>query len=149
MRRVYMQRTISEKSLLGLVLFIGAGNFFSIWLGWYVTIWWADVALHTLGGMWSSMFFFYVFERYVPSFSMPASRIASVLIVVGFVMVVGVGWEWFEYTFDHFFAQERAAWRAQRGLPDTMGDLLADFVGGAGMGLYLIHTRGLSKQIQA
>ena len=56
-------------------------------------------------------------------------------------MWVGVGWEWFEFGFDYIFVPEHAEWRAQLGLVDTMGDLLADVIGGALVGLYFLLNR--------
>lgn len=138
---------VSSTTLLAFVAVIFLGNFLSIWFGWYAKVWWADVMLHVLGGAWTVLLFFYLFKRNVPSFVLPASFIASLVLVLGFVMLVGVGWEWFEFTFDHFFAKERAVWRAQRGLPDTMGDLFADFAGGAVAGLYFLYIQGPLKQI--
>lgn len=126
--------------LLALVVGILVLHILSIIYDWYHAYWWIDIILHLLGGAWVATLFFYVQERYVPSFvAMPWWF--SIVVVVSFVMLVGVGWEWFEYWFDYFVAKDNFVLRAQLGLADTMGDLLADLVGGLIVGAYFIFRR--------
>lgn len=110
----------------------------AVFYEWYTSLWWwIDVVLHTAGGAWIALVFFYTDQRYVLQFHRLPPFFTLVL-AAGFVMLMGVGWEWFEYGFDYFFAREHMAWRAQLGLPDTMGDLFADFAGGVLMSTYFI-----------
>lgn len=131
---------LSAVFLLALVVCILVLHIFSIVYDWYHVYWWVDIILHLLGGAWVATLFFYVQERYVPSFSaMPWWF--SIVAAVSFVMLVGVGWEWFEYGFDYVVAKDNFVLRAQLGLADTMGDLLADFIGGLMVGAYFIFRR--------
>jgi hypothetical protein len=51
------------------------------------------------------------------------------LFVVGFAMLVGVAWEFYEYVFDQTVAVWFEIARAQLSLADTMKDLLMDGLG--------------------
>ncbi len=59
-----------------------------------------------------------------------ARRLLQAIFVVGFVMIIGVAWEWYEFLFDHFagtIVQKLGV--AQPSLADTMDDLFNDFIG--------------------
>lgn len=131
-------------SVLLMVFGIFGAHTLVIAQGWYLTHEWIDIPLHFAGGAWVALAFFYFQRKHVFLFS-ALPFLFSIILVAGFVMLVGVAWEWFEFGFDFFVAKENFVWRAQLGLPDTMGDLLADLVGGVLTGLYfLLRKRGLS-----
>lgn len=116
---------------------------FSVWLLFYKDFWWIDIVLHTLGGVWVAMLFFALKNSYAPGLRSAVPDWFYVVLACGMVMLIGVAWEWFEYSFDFFFAKEDLKWRAQLGLPDTMGDLLADFIGGLAISLYIMKKERL------
>lgn len=126
--------------VLAVVFAILGFHMFSIFQNWYITIWWLDIVLHMVGGAWVVFAFFYVQRRYTLLFS-ALPFVFSLVMVMGIVMLVGVAWEWFEFGFDYFFVPEAALWRAQLGLTDTMGDLLADLMGGTLAGFYFLLRR--------
>ncbi len=136
----------SGKFILFFVFAILAVHVTAVFQDWYHAIWWMDILLHVAGGAWLALVFFYVADRYALQFwHMPP--FIALICMLGFVMLVGVGWEWFEYGFDYFIARDAFVWRAQLGLPDTMGDLLADFTGGllvAGYGI--LRMKAISKE---
>ena len=132
---------ISGKLVLGIVTVILAVHVTAIFYGWYTSLWWwVDVVLHTAGGAWIALVFFYAEQRYKLDFQR-MSPLFVIVLALGFVMLAGVAWEWFEYGFDYFFVKEKIEWRAQRGLPDTMGDLFADFAGGLLVSLYVVWKK--------
>lgn len=121
-------------SLLFVLLFVAAIlGFFMLSLAeqWYLKFDWIDIPFHLLGGAWVAFVFFYIQHRYAPTVPTIVPWWMDMLFAVSFVMLVGVMWEWFEFGFDFFFPQGQVSLRAQLGLPDTMGDLLVDIVGGA------------------
>jgi uncharacterized membrane protein YjdF len=66
--------------------------------------------------------------------SQPRARLAMLLLegmfVIGFAIMIGVGWEWFEFLVDTLatsFVQTYGV--AQMGLADTMDDLFNDTLG--------------------
>lgn len=86
--------------------------------------------MHAVGGVWVAAVFFLAQERYAPGLTAAVPRWFFILVIIGVVTMVGVWWEWFEYVFDAFFVPSKFQVRVQLGLGDTMGDLLADFIGG-------------------
>ena len=56
---------------------------------WYYTIWWFDMPMHFLGGIWVSLFFIYVFFRNDLQFRAFGK-------VIFWVAVIGILWEGFE-----------------------------------------------------
>ncbi len=117
----------------------------SIVLLWYTRIWWIDVLLHILGGAWVALAFFYVQRHFAPHLRESVPPLIHLVLAVGVVMLVGVMWEWLEFAFDYFFFPEKFGFRAQLGLPDTMGDLLSDFIGGLALGWYGIRAMHMKK----
>ena len=135
---------IPGKLVLGILAIIMAVHVTAIVYDWYTSLWWwVDVVLHTAGGAWIALVFFYAERRYALGFQ-HISPVFVLILALGFVMLVLVSWEWFEYGFDYFFVKEKLEWRAQLGLPDTMGDLFSDFVGGLLVSLYFVLKRGYS-----
>ena len=112
--------------------------------GWYITHQWVDIPLHIAGGAWVAFVFFYFQRRHILLFSALPFWF-SLLMVVGFVMLVGVAWEWLEFGFDYFFAKDNFLICAQLGLADTMGDLVMDLLGGMLVGLYFLLKKSVLK----
>jgi hypothetical protein len=145
-----MVATPSLKLIVGIVAAILTLHVTAIYQEWYWSLAWIDIVLHVLGGAWVAFVFFYVQSKCAPSLLRTTPFLFSLVLIAGFVMLVGVVWEWFEFGFDVFFAQERAEWRAQLGLVDTMGDLFADLVGGVVVGLYgiIASRKPMHNEIQ-
>lgn len=100
---------------------------------------WFDIPMHFFGGYVMAILglalYGWVRERVdVRSKSAPHARIAALALemgfVVGFAVMIGVAWEWFEFCVDQFattFVEKYGA--AQMGLGDTMDDLVNDTIG--------------------
>lgn len=134
--------------VLVMVLAILGVHILSVDQGWYISIKWIDIPLHIAGGAWVALAFFYLQCRHVLLFS-ALPFLFSLIAVAGVVMLVGVAWEWFEFGFDYIFVPEHAEWRAQLGLVDTMGDLLADLTGGVLVGVYFLLKKNTSFTTRA
>ncbi|MEK7480545.1 MAG: hypothetical protein AAB604_00385 [Patescibacteria group bacterium] len=102
---------------------------------WNFELWWFDVLLHFLGGMWVAIAANRFFVRPIG----PIGLIGPIL-VVALVAFVGVGWEVYEFTIDELFFEDRALWRAQDGNTDTMTDLMMDVLGGIIVAGYTAYT---------
>jgi hypothetical protein len=115
-----------------LILFIFLLNFLANQFYWYYTIWYFDIIMHFLGGYWVGLLAAYLFAWDAPT-------APSVLKILGFVLLVGVGWEFFEIFSDkiasvnYFF------------LSDTLSDILFDFLGGTGALLFLFKKIMMSR----
>lgn len=128
---------------VAIALFVFATVYLGEAFDFYEKYWWWDIALHggsALGfGMTGFLFAFIMFEgdRY------HAPPWALSLIGFTFAMTIGALWEIFEWTMDLNFG----TYMQKSGLPDTMGDLVVDAVGGligAGMGFLFLMGRELA-----
>ncbi len=131
----------SARLALAVLFAILSIHILSIFQRWYITWEWIDIPLHVAGGAWVALAFFYFQRRYALLFS-ALPFLFALIAVTGVVMLVGVMWEWLEFGFDYIFVPIHAEWRAQSGLTDTMGDLLADLVGGVLVGVYFLLRKG-------
>lgn len=111
---------------------------FAVGLGLYGAVQWFDVPMHFFGGyamailalaLWN-----WIGERVEIRSRVSDAPLARLLLegifVVGFAMIIGVAWEWYEFLFDQFattIVQKFGA--AQPGLADTMDDLFNDTIG--------------------
>ncbi len=108
--------------LLG-VLHVMASLFYFYW-----DIWWFDSVMHFLGGLSLGFFFLWVWlSSGVFEIRVPSKREAFLTSLI-FVMVVGIGWEVFEYV--HGLTQSTEAYPL-----DTFHDLVSDFIGATVAGL--------------
>ncbi len=131
---------VSSKHILCLLTFILVVHIFASIYYWYWTYPWFDMPMHFLGGFWLAMLFFYFkpgFEFRNPKFNKLPKYIITAIIILGFVALVGVIWEFFEFFCDVFIAAKGYIEVSQRGVGDTMGDLFFDLLGGLALILTL------------
>jgi hypothetical protein len=103
--------------------------------------------MHLLGGMLIAMAVFTWKERYAPMLGNVLPFLANVVSVTGVVMMVGVGWEWFEFMHDLLLDPARADLRMQLGVFDTLQDLGMDFIGGMLMSLLIASSEKYSTKL--
>ncbi|MBY0376433.1 hypothetical protein K2P96_00455 [Patescibacteria group bacterium] len=89
-----------------------AHNFF-----WYYTVWWFDMLMHFLGGLWVGLFFSYVFFGTIDT-----KRF--IFKVIAYLFVVGVLWEIFEFATNNVIGHDPF------NILDTVSDLFFDLAGG-------------------
>lgn len=106
------------KHLAYLIVLIFILNVLAGRLYWYYDIWWFDMPMHFLGGFWISLASLYFFPLKDRSFN-------SILKILVFVLIVGVGWEIFEVIFNNILA------RMNFNTLDTLSDVCFDMAGGA------------------
>ena len=112
-------------------------------------LWWLDVVLHFLGGLWLAVLgWWYLFAyKYFPEiksrgFSGDLISGTGWILVVGlisFAVFAGVLWEFFEFSWDYFLAKPYSAELAQPSLEDTLSDLFFDLVGALVAVFYLSY----------
>lgn len=96
------------------------------YLGGYY--WWThvDTIMHVLGGMSIAQSAITAIELYSHDGSLRVSnKFIYVIIVMSFVSLAAVNWEFLEFTLDHIVGTHM-----QPSLADTMGDILAGLCGG-------------------
>jgi hypothetical protein len=106
-----------------------AGIFYYYW-----TINWFDSLVHFLAGIAMGLFSIWIyFQSGIFKRSIPEKREAVIASII-FVIVVGVGWEFFEYT--NGLTQSTESYSL-----DTMHDLISDILGALVAGGLAMHKK--------
>jgi len=119
-----MNRAQLFKGLAYLIFAISVLHFLAQKFHWYFSLWWFDMPMHFLGGLWLGLFFIYWFSFKEPSFR-------YIMGLLSFVFIIGMFWEFFELYFINYVGQNSFS------LLDTISDLFFDLSGGLCAMLYL------------
>lgn len=120
-----MDRKKLFKHTTYLIFFIFIVNFLANKFYWYSAIWWSDMPMHFLGGLWLGLILIWLFN-----FQDLSLRLIS-KIILG-VFLIGVGWEFFEFVFNNYIAKN------QFNTLDTISDIFFDLAGGSFAILYFL-----------
>jgi len=105
-----------KKFVLSLLVILILGQV--IWLNFGLSarpsFWWFDNLTHFLGGVMVASLFFSFFNN----------RPANWIVVISFVALIGLSWEFYEYLNDRFWLTNTME------LNDTLSDLFFDLLGG-------------------
>lgn len=114
-------------SLFGILIF----HFLSSFYRWYDQIWWLDIPMHLIGGMWVALLFVYLFEKNVLKLEQ-IHFFKALILCLGFVALVGIFWEFYEYLSDVYIYNVHPLNLVfnPKNYPDTLSDLVNDFIGG-------------------
>ncbi len=134
------------KKLVNLIILIFILNFCAGKFYWYSAIWWSDMPMHFLGGIWLGLVFLWFFsdkqDMLDPNSSNGFHLQFEFLVPILFgVLLVGVCWEVFEYYFVNYIAQNTF------NVVDTASDLFFDLAGGLLAVVY--YTRNLKNILLA
>ncbi len=112
------------------IIFLFLVNFLANKFHWYYSIWWFDIFMHFIGGVWLGVVFVWLcaFRKLPLTLNFP-----FVLRLILSVLIVGVGWEVFEYYFINYMAQNNFD------VVDTVSDLVLDISGGLLASTYLLY----------
>ncbi len=90
----------------------------------YWTFWWYDMPLHLLGGIFIGLFVLWLrfFSGYFGAPGIPSGARVFCFVVIA-TLVIGIGWEVFEYLWGH-------TWSVEGYWLDTSTDVAFDLVGG-------------------
>lgn len=83
---------------------------------WYNSIWYFDIIMHFLGGVWVGLFFIYIFSRESLDFLF--------LKVILSVLLIGISWEVSEFYVNNMIGQ------VPFDIVDTLFDICFDIFGG-------------------
>lgn len=115
-----MDRKRLLKHLAYLMFFIFILNSIGLKFYLYYLVWYFDIILHTLGGAWVGLFFFYVFSR---NTEVPSGLKSFFKVILG-VIVVGLLWEVYEYIVLNYMGG--TPWD----MVDSSHDIIFDTLGG-------------------
>ncbi|MDO8625522.1 MAG: hypothetical protein Q7R47_05545 [Candidatus Diapherotrites archaeon] len=124
-------------TVIAWVLFFHALGLFALY-SWYP---YYDIPMHYAGGLAMGVLGLAVWDHLVRGvrFSVKKKWLSgafTAFCVLGFVALIGIGWEWFEFLFDAFVAERFDLAVTQASVADTMGDFFFDLAGGASVVLW-------------
>lgn len=134
-----LKRSIAKESLI-LVVVIFLGNLIAMSFAWYALLWWFDMPMHFMGGVFlgylTTLLFYKTF--YIQEHISPSRIIFLGTLIVG---IVGGGWEIFEYVVQHYTGAILA------NPMDSYSDLCFDVAGGLSALLLLYRRRTPKNEI--
>lgn len=117
--------------LLVFIVLIAAAHIIGSTSSWYWKFLWLDTVMHLAGGAWTGLFFLYLFGERLNLLNLSKNFLLTAVLSIGFVLLVGVLWEFFEYFRDTYIAH--VPQNVPRPHPnlyvDTLKDLMNDFLG--------------------
>jgi len=114
---------ISLKFIVFFLIFIIAVHALALVNYWYWTYQWLDIPMHFLGGFWTAMVFFWLYQK-TQNFALP-----TIINCLSFVALIGVLLEFIEFFYDVFISSRGYVGFLQLGAADTMMDLFFDLLG--------------------
>ncbi len=108
-------------------------NLLAMKFHWYSSVWWFDMPMHTLGGVWIALasLFIYKYRRTTLDDIFYPKKLFFVALIS--VVAVGLMWEIFE------FGMERVGTLDLANPVDSFSDICFDLVGGILGTTYFIH----------
>lgn len=103
---------------------------------WYWSVWWFDIIMHFLGGFWVALLFFNLNSKFnflpdnLLTNNLTINNLTILVLALGFVALIAVCWEFFEFLYDVFISSKGYSGVAQLGVADTIGDLFFGLLGG-------------------
>ena len=132
--------------VLSLLIFILVIHILAIANFWYWSIDWLDIPMHFLGGLWVALFFFWILKKRFVQVSqvLEGNFLLLGILSLGFVSLIGIGWEFYEFLYDKYLAEESVLFQA--GVADTIADLFFDLIGGlVAVLVYKIRRKRISS----
>ena len=120
-----MQKKDLSMRVGSLVIFIFFVNYLAMKFYWYSSIWWFDMPMHFLGGLWLGLVFIWLF--WGQEFD---ARL--ILKILAGVLVIGVLWEIFEVIVNNLTIKDTF------NTLDTLSDIFFDLAGGTFAVLYFL-----------
>jgi hypothetical protein len=135
-------KLLNRTALLIFIIFgvnVIAGKFY-----WYSTIWWFDMPMHFLGGIWLGLasVWVYFFRRKGDMPRITVSKIVRIALVTS--LVVGFGWELYEYAVQMIIPGAEIASPL-----DSLSDLFFDTAGGLVAALYIVSHISFTEKEQS
>ena len=123
---------MSQRMLtVGTILLVGVLHLPAVVNDWYFYFWWYDVMMHAFGGLAIGFLAMTLWAELESRSAVTWKAFFLQLgFVLGFVALVGIGWEWAEAFADAVILPALGMTDAQLGLTDTMLDLYFDLLGG-------------------
>jgi len=123
------------KTSLWLVIAIFFLNSMAMKFHWYFTIWWFDMPMHFLGGVFIGLVSLAFLTNQEVGHPLGGPTSGKVILTAFLsVLMIGVLWELFEFSLDTFITYN------PHNFLDTFSDLVFDLVGGLTASLYFLYN---------
>ncbi len=106
---------------------------------WFKNIPFIDSPMHFLGGVLVVSLFLYFFEVRQDLFFLPENKMVSLIIIVSFAALIGLLWEFYEYSVEYYFLKLGGVSVLGITLSDTLSDLFFDLLGGLAAGILYLN----------
>jgi hypothetical protein len=126
--------------LAALVVFIFTFNLVATYLHLFFLIWWLDIPVHILGGLWIALLSLVMYYRSHLVHRKDHSTAFAILVSLCVALLIGLLWEVYEFVID------RAMDARDLQLSDTLKDLCDDFLGGV-IAAWIFVRNGYNKHI--
>ena len=114
------------RRLIIIALLLAVGTFtlnaIAVLFYWYVSIWWFDMLMHTIGGVLVAVLGSALILKHLKGLTRKETYITIAL----FVFIIGLGWEYYEYIVQFYIKSVHLA-----DISDSISDLICDMVGGS------------------
>lgn len=120
------------KSACIVIAIIFVFNMLAYQFYWYTAITWFDMLMHTLGGLFLGLASASLFSRQL----VRRNTWQVAVIVLSWVIIIGFGWEVFEYVVQFLIKGVHLA-----DIPDSISDMLCDIAGGIISCYFVLHAK--------
>lgn len=117
--------------MLGFVVFLL--NYLAMQFYWYTSIWYFDMIMHFLGGIWVGFMVIWFFK-------IEEISLKTILQIILSVLFIGVLWEIFEIMLNDYTTQNPF------NILDTVSDVFCDLAGGTFAILYFLRKIMITKE---
>ncbi len=140
-----------SKIIILFLLIIIAMHAVAIYFSLYWIVWWLDIVMHFLGGVWISFLAVWLFFSEKINLLNGLSAFYAMIIILGITALGAVLWEFFEFSFAKIIFGKiedviKLADPAQLGVADTMSDLFFGLLGGLVGGLFFIKNKNYGRK---
>jgi hypothetical protein len=97
---------------------------------WYSAMWWFDIPMHIMGGMFLALSAGALFFKKL----LPLHFKEVIVVILLFVLIIGLGWEIFEYLVQTIIKGAQLA-----NFPDSVKDMLMDLLGGILASIFVLR----------
>lgn len=119
-----------EKKIVFLGAFLLIIHSIATFYSWYWLFPWLDIPMHFLGGAFVAMIFVWLFRKLQGTLDHPLKFLILTILLLGFVALIGVLWEFFEFVCDLLVSSKGWRFLANQGTGDMISDLFFDLLGG-------------------
>ncbi len=125
--------------ILALILFIASVNLLADYWHLYYYIWWLDIPMHILGGLWIGLTVLSIYYRKSKRGKKDHLPLFVYTLTIATVLFIGIAWEIYEFAVDRVVAAFGIS------LGDSLKDLVDDLLGGV-LAAFIFVRRRYNKE---